>query len=85
MAALARTYGVRRETIAKIVRDAGVPIRAQRAISQEQITEAADLYRQDWSLARVAKRYGFDEQTIRTHLVRCGVVMRQPHGWRRLP
>jgi hypothetical protein len=82
MAALARIYGVRRETISRIIRDASVQVRAQRAISPEQISEAAGLYRQGLSLARLAERYGFDGQTIHTHLRRAGVVMRGPHDWR---
>lgn len=67
MAALARTNGVRRETISKIIRGAGDQVQLQRAISQEQITEAAALYRQGWSLARLAERYGFNGQTIHPH------------------
>jgi len=84
MAALARLHGVRRETISKIIRDAGVPIRQQRAISQAQVAEAAALYRQGWSLTRLAEHYGFDGQTIHTHLKRFGVEMRGPHDWRSL-
>ncbi len=85
MAALARTYGVRRETISKVIRDAGVKVRVQRVISQEQIKEAGELYRQGWSLARLAERYRFDGQTIHAHLKRAGVVMRGPHDWRNQP
>jgi hypothetical protein len=44
MATLARTFGVRRETISKVLSDAGVKFRAQRSISREQIAEAALLY-----------------------------------------
>ena len=84
LAALARSYGVHRETISKILQEAGVATRVQRTISWEQITEAAVLYRQGWSLARLAEHYGFDGQTIRTHLVRSGVVMRGPQDWREL-
>jgi len=84
MAAQAQAYGVRRETISKVLRDAGVKVRLQRAISAEQIEHAAVLYRQGWSLARLAERYGFDGQTIHTHLKRAGVVMRGPHDWRSL-
>jgi hypothetical protein len=84
VAALAKSYGVHRETISKVVPDAGVEVRAQRSISQEQIKQAAILYEQGWSLARLAERYGFDGQTIHTHLKRAGVVMRRPHGWRAL-
>jgi lambda repressor-like predicted transcriptional regulator len=84
MAELARTYGVCRETISKIIREAGVEIRTQRAISPEQIAEAAVLYRQGWSLARLAECYGFDGQTIHTHLKRAGIVMRRPHDWQDL-
>ena len=85
MAALARTYSVRRETISKVIRDAGLQVRQQRAISQRQIDEAAALYREGWSLARLAERYGFDGQTIHTHLKQAGVVMRGPHDWRNQP
>lgn len=81
MAALARTHGVRRETISKIIRDSGVQARSQRAISREQIGEAAALYRAGWSLARLGERYGFDGQTIQTHIKRYGVQMRGPHDW----
>lgn len=84
MAALARLHEVRRETISKVIRDAGVLVRTQRAIDQEQIGEAGELYRKGWSLARLAERFGFDGQTIHTHLKRAGVVMRGPHDWRDL-
>jgi hypothetical protein len=84
MASLARTHAVRRETISKIIQDAGVAVRSQRVISPEEIAGAAALYRQGWSLARLAERYGFDGQTIHTHLKRAGVVMRGPHEWRDL-
>jgi hypothetical protein len=84
MAALARLHGVRRETISRIIRDARVEVRAQRPISQGQISEAAELYRQGWSLARLAERYGFDGQTLHTYLKRYGVQIRGPHGWRDL-
>ena len=75
---------MRRETISKIIQDAGVAVRSQRVISPEEIAGAAALYRQGWSLARLAERYGFDGQTIHTHLKRAGVVMRGPHEWRDL-
>ena len=83
MAALARSYDVKRETISKILRDTGVEVRVQRTIGKEQIGEAAGLYHQGWSLARLSERYGFDGQTIHTHLRRTGVEMRGPHDRRK--
>lgn len=84
MAALARRYDVRRETISKIIRSAGVQARSQRGINPAQVQEAAALYRTGWSLQRLAEHYGFDGQTIHTHLKRSGVQMRGPHDWRSL-
>jgi lambda repressor-like predicted transcriptional regulator len=79
MASQARRFHVTRETISRVIRGAGLTIREQRNFSPEQIAEAVVLYRQGWSLAQLGERYGFDGQTIRTHLVRDGVVMRGPH------
>jgi len=79
MAALGRQYQVRRGTISSIVRQAGLRVRITRTIGEEQIQEAARLYGLGWSLERIGTHLDFDDETIRKHLRRCGVVMRSPH------
>ena len=79
MAALARQYRVRRETISSIVRQAGLPVRMPLTISPEQVEIAVRLYDEGWSLERIGQQLKFDNETIRKHLKRCGVVMRSPN------
>lgn len=76
---LARTFGVGKGTIIRLLHAAGVPMRRQ-GPSAEQVREAVRLYAQGLSLAVVGERLGFDAHTVRRALLRAGVVMRDSHG-----
>jgi hypothetical protein len=80
MATIAQQHGVKRAAISHLLKQAAIPIREQRILDQAGLLEAARLYGSGWSLARVGGRLGFDPETIRQHLRRHGVVMRDPHG-----
>jgi lambda repressor-like predicted transcriptional regulator len=79
MAALARNYCVKRETISHLLRRSGIPLRQPRVLDKAGSREASKLYDQGWSLARIGDHLGFDPETIRQHLKRHGVVMRSPN------
>jgi hypothetical protein len=51
----------------------------QRGLSASDVTTAAHLYAQGWSLARLAERYDVDDMTVRRYLLLAGVVMGSPH------
>ncbi len=76
MAALAMEYDARRSTISELLHRSGSPVRAERAISPDEIDEAVRLYAQGLSLVRVGERLGYTAETIRKQLKRCGVVLR---------
>jgi lambda repressor-like predicted transcriptional regulator len=76
MAELARQYGVQQQTVSEVLRRNGIPIRQQRAISKEEIAQAAELYSAGHSLASVGRQLGYDAETIRRHLRRQGVALR---------
>ena len=48
-------------------------------ISPEQVEIAVRLYDEGWSLERIGQQLKFDNETIRKHLKRGGVVMRSPN------
>jgi hypothetical protein len=81
MASLAAEYRVKRESISKLLRRAGVEIRQRRQISQEQISESVRLYESGLSLEQIGSQLGWDHNTIYRHLRKRGVRMRGPNDW----
>ena len=75
---LAVRFGVHRETVAAIVRRAGIKPR-RRGLTVAQVTQAAGLYAEGWSLARLGARFGVDGTTVWRALVAAGVPMRSPN------
>lgn len=75
-------FGINRETVGKHLKSRGINIREPK-ISPEQIQEAAGLYRDAWSPARLGKTFGVDDGTVRSRLLKVGVVMRPQRGGRR--
>jgi hypothetical protein len=49
-------------------------------MTPEQIHQAADLYNEGWSLARVGRAVGADAETVRKRLREVGVAMRDCQG-----
>ncbi len=76
MAALAARFDVRRSTISELLRRSASPMRAERAISDDDVDQAVWLYDQGQSLVRIGERLGYNAETIRKQLKRRGVVMR---------
>ena len=76
---LANRHGLHRNTITAHLRRADVTIRMDR-MTPEQIQQAADLYAEGWSLARVGRAVGTDAETVRKRLREAGVTIRDCHG-----
>ena len=81
MASLAAEYGVKRESISKLLRRSGVVIRERRQMNQEQIDESVRLYESGLSLEQIGARLGWDHNTIYRQLKKRGVHMRGPNDW----
>jgi DNA-directed RNA polymerase specialized sigma24 family protein len=78
---LASAFGADRRTLANRPEGRGVQRRGRR-LTNEQIQEAIALYRDGWSLARIAEHLGVYPQSVRYRLQRSGVELRPRHGWR---
>jgi lambda repressor-like predicted transcriptional regulator len=70
---LATRHGLHRNTITAHLRRVGVTIRMD-GMTPEQIQQAADLYAEGWSLARVGRAVGADAETVRKRLREVGVA-----------
>ncbi|MEV7758945.1 helix-turn-helix domain-containing protein [Microbacterium sp. NPDC089180] len=75
--ALAEKYGVAKSTILRILREARVVVRRQ-PLTHDQVREAARLYESGLSLSQVAKRLDVNQETMRTAILKAGVVLREP-------
>jgi transposase-like protein len=82
MAALAKKYDVKRETISKLLRGEGATLRVRRSMSQAEIDHAVQLYVSGLSLQRIGEQLGWDHNTVYRHLKKRGVVMRGPSDWK---
>lgn len=71
-------FGVWRGTAGRHLKARGIDTRAPN-LGQDDLQEAADLYRAGWTLDRLAKRYSIGYNTIRVRLITAGVTMR-PKG-----
>ncbi len=76
---LARRFGIHRITVGKHLRARGVDTTPP-GLAPDDVAAAAQLYRQRWSLARIAERYATTASTVRTRLLEAGVQMREPWG-----
>ena len=72
---LAKKFGVHRLTVTAHLQRHGVELR-QVGLAPEDITTAALLYGQGWSLARLGERYSVDSTTVWRALRAAGVEMR---------
>lgn len=81
MASLAKQFKVKRESISKLLRRAGVEIRQRRQMGQAEIDESVRLYQSGLSLEQTGSRLGWDHNTIYRHLKKRGVNMRGPNDW----
>ena len=70
-----------RTTISDCLHKLAVPLRRQ-GPHDEDLAEAARLYGEGWSLARLGEKYDCNAETVRQLLLKHGVLMRPRRGWR---
>ncbi|GAB3769221.1 hypothetical protein GCM10028864_68610 [Microlunatus parietis] len=76
---IAGRLGISRERLSRCLQDRGVRLRRQ-GPSEAQVWEMKDRYLRGQSLARIGAVLGFDATTVRTHLLRADVALRDPQG-----
>jgi transcriptional regulator of aromatic amino acid metabolism len=74
-------YGISKTRVAFVLREQGVQIRRQ-GLTDERLTEAAELYAAGRSVAWLGARYGISHTTVAAALRRQGVELRPRPGWR---
>jgi hypothetical protein len=79
---LARQFGVHRTTVTALLLRHGIKLR-QVGLSPDTVGDAARLYRDGWSLARLGAKFSVDDMTVRRYLLLARVVMRSPNERRR--
>ncbi|WP_026124255.1 helix-turn-helix domain-containing protein [Nocardiopsis baichengensis] len=72
---LGRRFGIARQTVSKILKRHGAQMR-RTGLSLDQIDEAARLYEEGWSLARIGEKMEVSPDTVRLRLLERGVRMR---------
>jgi hypothetical protein len=75
---LAERFKIHRTTVSAHLHLHGAQMR-NRGMTEQQTVEAARLYRQGWSLARIGARFGVDGSTVWRDLRQLGVPMRKPY------
>jgi hypothetical protein len=80
--ALMKQYGIGKGTVLRILDDHGVARRHQ-PLTEGQVQQAIELYRQGWPLAKVGERLARDATVIHLALKRVGVQLRDCHGHER--
>ncbi len=79
-AVLMERYHIGKGPVLRLLDQAGVT-RHPNTLSDEQLAEAAELYRQGWSLVRLSEHLDVAQTTIWSGLKRMGVQMRK--SWER--
>jgi transposase-like protein len=75
---LARSFGLHRTTVLEHLERHGVPRRQVVAkLDTGEVERAAERYRSGRSVKDLAAEFGVADETMRTSLVRAGVVMRR--------
>ncbi|MDH6242706.1 helix-turn-helix domain-containing protein [Mycobacterium sp. OTB74] len=77
--AIGATYGLNKNSVIKVLREAGIPIRRQ-SLTSEQIDDAIRLYRTGQSLATIGRQLGVDHGTVWRALRKRRVKLRDTHG-----
>jgi hypothetical protein len=75
---LAVRFGIRRQTVNAILRRHDVATH-RIGLSPAQVTSAARLYRDGWSLTKLGEKFRVDGMTVRRYLLLEGVMMRSPN------
>lgn len=76
MQELAEKFRTSRQTVSAVLSRHGV-LRQRRTLSDDEISTAAQLYKDGWSLAKIGKRFEMDAGTIHDALRKVGVAMRR--------
>lgn len=76
---LCTEYHVSKDTVLRILAQAGVQMRRQ-PMTPEQVDEAGRLYVGGLSLSQVSERIGAHQDTIRLALLRAGMTLRPSGG-----
>jgi DNA-binding transcriptional ArsR family regulator len=79
---LAEAFGIHRVTVGQHLRARGIDTKPP-AMRDEDVPEAASLYKEGWSLARLAQRFGTTSKSVQTRLLAAGVTMRPRQGGRK--
>lgn len=74
---LAAEFKIHRSTVSEHLKRQGIDMRGQ-GLTRDQVREAAELYRNDWSLSRLGDRFEVDGTTVWRALRQTEVVMRKP-------
>lgn len=78
--AVGARLGIRRQTAARLLKEASVRIRRQ-GLDSEQLAEAVRFYGEGWSCQRLGERFSVDHGTVWRALKLADVVLRKP--WER--
>ena len=79
LADVALKFMINKSTASKLLESRGVT-RRYRKLSQIERPKLVDLYQSGQSLAKIGDQFDVDPGTIRYHLLRSGVVLRDGHG-----
>lgn len=77
---LTKIYGIGKGSVLKLLREAGVQMRSQ-GLTEDNLEEAAALYRGGWSLPQVAEKFDCSVGSIREEFRNHRVQIRPPNGW----
>ena len=80
--ALAKQYNISTTAVKRLLHVNAVLLRRYHRLSEQEIAQAAELYRAGWSLAKLGRKLDVDDETIRKRLKEVGVLMRSPGGYR---
>jgi uncharacterized protein (DUF433 family) len=74
-------YGISKTRVALVLREQDVTIRRQ-GLTEDRLSEAAELYAAGRSLAWLGARYGVSHTPVAAALRRQGMQLRPRPGWR---
>lgn len=76
---LARQFGIHRGTVSKHLRTRGIDP-SPRGLSPDDVPTALELYRDGWTYAQLAEKFGAGETTVRDRLHQAGVPKAPRYG-----
>jgi uncharacterized protein (DUF433 family) len=73
---LAERYNISSTAVKRLLHMNGVPMRRYHRLTNGEVQTAVTLYEAGWSLAKVARKFDVDPETVRKRLKQLGVAMR---------